>query len=258
MKEKDNKVRLLTSLLVILAIAIALAYLFSDKLVLRRTNGASNVSDGNGKSTCIYSKLKTTSELTTSDTEAIIETIEKNNNIVIDSETVKINLLNDYIYEVAFELIEKNGSYALADYVWKESGSYKTYGAGSMHSKDELNSIEKKICDSCGNCAVNNTCSYEQLPDPTLLINADKEEIISTIERENKNVFIDKATLDISAYDKNIYQVNFETKEKVGAFRLIDFVWKENGIWRSLGAGSDFSKEQLETLQGVISIACEK
>ena len=258
MREKNNKTGLIISLLVIVFLVVVLAYLFSDKLFLSRNTNYTDTSDGNV--TCMYNKLKSNSELTTSDYEEIADAISKNNDgLDIDLETVSVSLNNnEYVYKVEFELSEKVGSYKLEDYFWKENGIWKSLGAGSMHPIDEIQNITSKICNSCGNCAINNTCSFEVLSDPSGLSQADKNEIVTLIESRTENNQVDLDTLKISSYDKNIYKVDFELKDKTGSYVLLDYVWKENGIWKSLGAGSDFDNEQIETLQGVISASCNK
>ena len=163
---------------------------------------------------------------------------------------------NEYIYKVDFELKEKSGAYRLTDYVWMENGSFKNYGAGSMITIDDLKNIESKICSTCGNCSNKSTCSFEVLSNADILSNFEKNEILSLIEAESENNKVDLETLKISLYDNYIYKVEFELKEKIGSYVLEDYVWKENGMFKSLGAGSNHDKEELETLQGVINVAC--
>ena len=259
MKEKNNKLKLIIFLLIIALITVLLAYLFSDKLALTRNNKDVKEESGasSNKLACVYNKLTSTSDLTSSDIESIISLMEKKlDNLAIENSSVKINMYNDYIYKIEFELIEKTGAYLFEDYVWKENNGFKSLGPGSSHTTDEIEKIESKICGSCGNCNVNKACSYEKLNEPESLPNVEKENIISAIEKQDGYTKIDYDTLKISLYDKYIYKVEFELNEKVGAYKLEDYFWKENGSWKSLGAGSSFTKDELETLQGVISVAC--
>jgi len=253
--EKNKKTSFIIVIVIISVIALSLVYIFSNELSFKNkdNSGKSNL---NNNLSCKYKMLKNPSDLNDEEIKSIASVLEKSmNGNSIDMNTLKISLYSNNIYRIDFELFDKVGAYVLIDYVWNEDGVWKNLGSGSDIEVSSIDSLQKKICDECGNC--NSKCKYATLTNPSSLTNADKKQIIDSIQNNNDNCEIDEATFSINLIEEKIYEVNFELVDKVGAYNIVDLVWNENGVWKDLGIGSSYTKDQLDELKGVINIECE-
>ena len=144
-----SKSKNIVVLLIIVVLAVGCAYLFSDKLFLKRKNVNGNNNE-NKSTKCSYSVLPNPYELSDEEKTDIVKVLsESNSKYEIDVDSISFTTVNKYAYQVEFELAIKEGSYKLIDVIWKKDGKWTDYGAGSGYLLDDYERIEAVICNEC-------------------------------------------------------------------------------------------------------------
>ena len=146
---EKRKTNLIISLIIIVVVIVACSYLFSDKLFLKRKI-VLNKTDNDKKQICIYSVLPNPYELSDEEKTDIIDILSKNNlNIEIDADTLSIDVIDNYTYQVEYELTVKEGIYKYVDVIWKKNGKWEDYGAAQAYAVEDYELIQSRICEVC-------------------------------------------------------------------------------------------------------------
>lgn len=101
---------------------------------------------------CEYKKIYNPNDLSSFEIEKIFSVIEHKNNLKIDKKHYIIKQVNDYIYEINFETIEKSEQYKFVDIVWKENEIWNDLGVNIKYNPNDVESLKQKICEKCKTC----------------------------------------------------------------------------------------------------------
>ena len=102
--------------------------------------------------TCALYKFDSNYQLTDSDKEQIVASINKMEgmgNEKVDASTINVTKRSNYILYITFETVNKTGNYEFGGIVFKVNKTFKAYTIGSGYDSDQIKHLEYTLSRIC-------------------------------------------------------------------------------------------------------------